>query len=270
MTVLMNPAEIASALAYVRCAPENRQPVGKVLRALGESEEAFALWLGWTGRNGSAQDRQSEWDSLDPKATGEFQLPDLLEHARACGWDGGYESYGNRGRLEPRLVALERRRKLSAFNRFHGLVLLNGETGVVYRSHRPKGAGIATSVASVDSMRVYYANQFVPQLKHYPEGYTLSDKTPLVDEWLRWDDRRVYHRVIGGGVDHEADSLDLPDGDEIVLTASDLHPLRPPTQAAQAQKQAPPLQLLETIHMLQPNRTEIAYPPSHGPREEFE
>lgn len=269
MSMLLNLAEIASALAHVPDTPENRAEVGRLLRSLTPIDDAYDLWTNWLRYGRIGLDAKSEWDALDVDPEGAITVSRLFMYAREAGWDGGYESYGNLGRVPRWCVARERERKLKEFNLRHGLVLLNGVAAVVYRAYGQNESVITTQVADVDSMRVYFANQYVPVIKHYPDGYTLSDKTPLFDEWLRWGNRRTYGRVVV--IDKESgDSLELPDSEEIALLRGVVRRLAAPTQTASVLGTNPPLQPLETFHMLQWTRTEVSAPPQDVGMEDFE
>lgn len=210
-TPLREPALIASALEALD--PDMKYTdwlrIGMALHSTGAGLEAFSLWDTWS-ENGAlyrAGECQYRWNTFDSDRQDPVALDTLYWYARNGGWDGQYGA----SNLVRHYVPIERERKLSEFNKRHGVVMVEGKDVIVYRETDQNVGRLVTRMADAGSMRNFCHTRHVPQLRR-AGGDVVVERKGLFDNWLKWPTRRTYSQLVFRPVaELVAGDLNLPD-----------------------------------------------------------
>jgi len=216
-TPLLNPAEIASALEMLD--PDMSYldwlKVGMSLHSTGGGDTAFELWDRWSaeGRSYRLGETEYRWHTFSADRDGGVNIETLFWMARQAGRTGGY----GESDLVLHYVPIECEQKLTEFNRWHGMAMIEGKDVIVYRERDAGIDSFVTRFADLKSIRNFYLDQQVPAVERKGKKRVVTNKN-LIDVWLKWPKRRKYSQVVfqpePGLV---AGELTLPDGDVLNL-----------------------------------------------------
>ena len=194
-TPLLNPAEIASALEYLDAdmGYTDWLKVGMALHSTGGGATAFELWDRWSaeGRSYSPDETAYRWNTFSADRDGGVTIQTLFWMARQAGWTGGY----GESDLVLHYVPIECEQKLTEFNRWRGMAMIEGKAAIVYRERDASVDYFMTRLADLKSIKDFYLDQQVPVVERQRRTWVVKNRN-LVDVWLKWPKCRKYKQLV--------------------------------------------------------------------------
>ncbi|RKT47051.1 PriCT-2 domain-containing protein [Thiocapsa rosea] len=192
-TPLLNPAEIASALAAL--SPDMPYgewlKVGMALHSTGSGAEAFEIWDTWSekGRDYRNGECRYRWDTF--AQGGGVTLGTLFHMAREAGWQG---EIGQHPDLRP-LVKQQEQRMVEDFGKRYAVVMVMGQALVVYRELDENTGRMTTQFSRPGDIKLKHQPETLPVVTKKGESEHVEYK-PLVDTWLKSPLRRTYDQLV--------------------------------------------------------------------------
>ena len=108
--------------------------------------------------------------------------------------------------------------KLEAFNRLHGIVMIEGRACIVYREVNAGTGRHTTRYSTPKDISLRYKPAKVPIVKEHSNGRVEIEQASLFSIWLEWQERRTYSQLVFKPIPRlVAGPVTLPDGDVLNL-----------------------------------------------------